>query len=284
MGVEQRLVQERVPHGPSVDDQRDRVAVAPGELRRGDEPDTVTPLRVPRTSSIFEACSKPRIAPKPVSERAGAARSARACRCGSAEMDRRVRERDGLHESQRLASSAWALFRNLRRAGVLKKRSWARQWCPVRAATSSFSATAPPSPRTSVPVSEPRSQRVRKPRDGADGGQRLASEPECPAMLPGRCRGELGRSRVASAPGHLVGGHPDPVVAHPDELPARSFEVHRDGRAVGVGWRSRPSSFTTEAGRSTTSPAAILFDEMIRQATDARHTRGRSRCCQSARS
>jgi hypothetical protein len=38
MRIDQRLVEERVPHGPAIDDQRDRVAVATRELRRSNEP------------------------------------------------------------------------------------------------------------------------------------------------------------------------------------------------------------------------------------------------------
>ena len=48
------------------------------------------------------------------------------------------------------ASSLGAVFRNLSRAGVLKKRSCASTVVPAGAATSSFSMTVPPSPRTRV--------------------------------------------------------------------------------------------------------------------------------------
>ena len=223
-------------------------------------PDTVTPPTVPRTSSIFEAGSKPRIAPS-------RSRSVPARGALSTGLPLWVRRKwiagwaSAMACTSRSvwASSAWALFRNLSRAGVLKKRSWASTRVPGVAATSSFSATAPPSPRTSVPVSEPRSHESTEKRVTAqmagsasplNPSVAIASRSLSVASLEVACR----VSARSTSSGAI------PVPSSLTRMSWRPASLRSTAMAApSASMAFSTSSLTTEAGRSTTSPAAILL-------------------------
>jgi hypothetical protein len=163
--------------------------------------------------------------------------------------------------SSRIAAaiSLGALLRNLRRAGVLKNRSCVSTVVPAEAATSSFSATAPPSPRTRVPVSDPRGhedseKRVTAQMAGSASPRKpsvtMASRSASVASLEVACRR---RARSTSS-----GDMPTPssltrISARPASLRSTVTCVLRASSEFST------SSFTTDAGRSTTSPAAILL-------------------------
>ncbi len=157
------------------------------------------------------------------------------------------------------ATSAGALLRNLRRAGVLKKRSCASTVVPAGAATSSFSLTVPPSPRTSVPVSAPRGHESTEKRVTAQIAGRasprnpsvvIASRSASVASLEVACRR---RARSTSSVDIPTPSSVTRISARPASRRSTVTWVLSASSAFST------SSLTTEAGRSTTSPAAILF-------------------------
>ena len=93
-------------------------------------------------------------------------------------------------------------------------------------------------------------------RDLGDRGQRLAPEPQRrdPEQVLGL--GQLARRVRLERQRQVVGGHPLPVVGHPDQvLPPRSTVTSIRVAPASIAFSS--SSLTTLAGRSITSPAAI---------------------------
>ena len=102
-------------------------------------------------------------------------------------------------------------------------------------------------------------------RDRADRGQRLAAESERADGVEVVVGRELGRRVALERQRQLVGRHPEAVVGRraralaPPSRRSTAIDARPASRAFST------SSFTTEAGRSTTSPAAILLTRCVGQ-------------------
>ena len=142
---------------------------------------------------------------------------------------------------------------------MLKKRSCASTVVPAGAATSSFSLTVPPSPRTRVPMSAPRGhesteKRVTAQMAGSASPRKprvvIASRSASVASFDVACRS---RARSTSSLDMPTPSSVTRIRARPASRRSTVTWVHSASSAFST------SSFTTEAGRSTTSPAAILL-------------------------
>ena len=158
--------------------------------------------------------------------------------------------------------SAGADFMNFRRAGVLKKRSRTSTVVPRARATSSTASTRPPSSAMRVPTTAPAgpsrqvSMRIRQ----TDAMAGMAS-PRKPMVAmearppTSRSLEVAWRSRESSASSRPI---PDPSsVTRTRVSPPSSRSTWIDRAPASRAFSS--NSFTTDAGRSTTSPAAIWF-------------------------
>ena len=156
-------------------------------------------------------------------------------------------------------SSVRGVRRNLRRAGTLKKRSRTSTTVPAFAAAGSTAETVPPSTRTRAPLS---ASCGRLASTSLDTEAMLGSASPRNPMLRMRSRS----SRVAIL---LVAWRDSARTSSPEGIPNPSSRT-RIRRAPPVSSSTAivlapassafsTSSLTTDAGRSTTSPAAIWF-------------------------
>jgi hypothetical protein len=153
--------------------------------------------------------------------------------------------------------SATSDFRNLRLAGRLKKRSATSMHVPSRVPTSRIDAAWPPSMRTSVPLSAPRA-RVRITKCDTEAMLGSASPRNPSVRIAPRSSGReillvACRSTASCA---SSGPIPSPssstrISFLPPSSMATAIRVEPASSAFST------SSLTTDAGRSTTSPAAI---------------------------
>ena len=156
-------------------------------------------------------------------------------------------------------SSVDSAFRNLRRAGMLKNRSRTVIDVPSGSPASSTRRILPPAISMTVPAASSGARvSSRKRRDRSDGRQRLAAESQRGDGQQVFGIADL-RGGVALEGQHgVVAHHAAAVVGDLDELLAAGLDV--DANAVApASSEFSSSSFTTDAGRSTTSPAAILL-------------------------
>src|SRR6056297_387931 len=160
------------------------------------------------------------------------------------------------------SSSMWlysvrSVFRNLRRAGVLKNRSRTSMTVPGGVANGSMSPALPPSHSMRMPDSAPSG---REPSDSRDTEAMLASaSPRKPRLATA--------SRSSSEAILLVAcGCSASAISSPGMPPPSSVMRIRRSPPPSISIRIRrapasrlfsASSLTTEAGRSMTSPAAI---------------------------
>ncbi len=223
-------------------------------------PETANGPSLRSTSRSRPARSKPQSAPtRSRSVRArGAPRTVRPL-CETRKWTSRCASAMASSRRAAAATSLGALLRNLRRAGVLKKRSCASTVVPAGAATSSFSFTVPPSPRTSVPVSAPRGHESSEKRVTAQMAG--SASPRKPSVVMA--------SRSSSAASLEVAWRRRARSTSSLDMPMPSSVTRISARPASrrstVTWVASASSafstssLATEAGRSTTSPAAILL-------------------------
>ena len=160
------------------------------------------------------------------------------------------------------------------RAGMLKNRSRTSTCVPTGMPTSRASARRPPRPSAGSPrVGVGGARRQRQPRHRRDRRQRLAAEAQRAQPAQSSARRELG-GRVPRAA---------PAARRPASCRSRRRRrgpAARPPASISTSMRRAPassafstSSLTTDAGRSTTSPAAIWFGQLGRQ-----HPHLRPRC------
>jgi hypothetical protein len=149
------------------------------------------------------------------------------------------------------ASSVASLLRNLRRAGVLKNSSLTSTSCPGRGRRGAARRCGRPAGRR-CPALGRRGWRFPTPRRWPP-----APRPESPwwPRFPGRADRGSCWWHGGAGPRAARRGNAAAVVFHRDQAHPRPAGA-RDLRGAGVQALST-SSRTTEAGRSTTSPAAI---------------------------
>ena len=148
-------------------------------------------------------------------------------------------------------------FRNLRRAGMLKNRSPTSISVPRAPPASTHAPPTPPSTRISVPLGAARARPQREARHRGDRRQRLAAEAERARRARGRrrcgsCWWRGARARAAHRPAPCRRRRPRRGSAACRRARRRSAT-----RRAPASSAFSTSSLTTEAGRSTTSPAAI---------------------------
>ncbi len=173
-------------------------------------------------------------------------------------VNRRVREGDPGKDVLDVAASVASDFRNARRTGVLKNRLRTSITVPDRPARWFHGPATPPS----IVISAP-SLRVGLTglaahlRHLGDRRERLAAKSERgdPVQVVGSR--QLARRVGSERERQVVGSDPRTVVRDPDEILAAAFDRHIDARCAPASIAFSISSFTTLAGRSTTSPAAI---------------------------
>ena len=155
------------------------------------------------------------------------------------------------------ADSAPSDFKNFRRAGTLKKRSSTVMAVPSGAPTAAVRSTAPPATWISVPPGAPRA-RVRSVKRATEAmlGKASPRKPRVAMAARSSTRRILlvaWRSRLSRASSALM---PRPSSStRSSRLPPYSMVTLM--RRASASSEFSTSSFTTEAGRSTTSPAAI---------------------------
>jgi hypothetical protein len=154
-------------------------------------------------------------------------------------------------------ASATSDLRNLRRAGRLKNRSATSMQVPSLVPISRADAILPPSIRISVPLCAPRA-RVRRTKCDTDAMLGSASPRNPSVRIAPRSSGVLillvaCRSTASCASSASI---PSPSSStRISFLPPSSIVTVMRVAAASSAFST--SSFTTDAGRSTTSPAAI---------------------------
>ena len=157
------------------------------------------------------------------------------------------------------ASSVAGAFKNLRRAGVLKKRSCTSTLVPTSAGTPSRWATTPPSPPSRRPSGAPPARLVTVKRETAQIA--ASASPRKPSVAiasrsSSRASLEVAWRSSASGSSSAVMPWPSSETRINAAPPSRRSTVTVRAPASRA---FSTSSFTADAGRSTTSPAAILF-------------------------
>ena len=94
-------------------------------------------------------------------------------------------------------------------------------------------------------------------RDRRDAGQRLAAKPERADRGQIVGAGDLARRMPLDRQPRVLRVHAFAVVLDPQRLLAAELDGDRNARRAPASSAFSTSSFTTDAGRSTTSPAAI---------------------------
>ena len=225
-------------------------------------PVTVTSPSRRSTSSIRAARSKPRSAPsRSRSPRAlGAVRTALPLWVTRRWMSGWASPMPSRSRSA-AASSVGAVLRNLSRPGVLKKRSCASTVVPAGVSTSSFSLTTPPSPRTRVPVPDASPRGDERTANRVTAQMAGSASPRKPSVAMASRSASVSSFDVAwrrSARSTSSAVMPIPSSVTRMSWRPASFSSTVTARApASIAFST--SSLTTEAGRSTTSPAAILF-------------------------
>ena len=157
------------------------------------------------------------------------------------------------------ASSAAGDFKNFRRAGVLKKRSRTSTLVPSSTGTVSRWVTSPPSPQRRRPAAAPRARLVTPKRETAQIA--ASASPRKPSVAIASRSASLASLEVAwrsSASGSSSAAIPTPSSAtRSSAAPPSRRSTRMDRAAASTAFST--SSFTADAGRSTTSPAAILL-------------------------
>ena len=160
---------------------------------------------------------------------------------------------------------------------------------PSGAPTSRTDAVAPPSMRISVAESWPRGARAEhEVRHRRDARQRFAAEPQRPDRAEILRPGDLARRVPFDGKARVLGLHPLAIVLDANELLAAELDSDLDATSRPASSAFSTSSLTTDAGRSTTSPAAIWLARCSGKPVDARHVRssvlacGRTRACIAA--
>ncbi|KAF5056024.1 hypothetical protein DSECCO2_371560 [anaerobic digester metagenome] len=152
------------------------------------------------------------------------------------------------------------LFWNLRRAGVLKKRSSTVTVVPNGAGTSPVSSTIPPTVTIRAARRSPSRREMIERRDTAAIEARASPRKPIVATAP---RSSTSRSllvvcgRIASWRSSADMPHPSSVTRTEAIAPARA-SIAMKTRPEPASSAFSASSFTTEADRSITSPAAIF--------------------------
>ena len=228
VGLEQRLGQERVSRtGRPLTIEHDLVAAAAGELGRARPAPTRgrRALRGPPPAAARPS-SKPQQRADAVAQvvaRAGAVRTGRPL-CVTRKVRRRVRERELGHErAGRPPARSRAALRNLRRAGVLKKRSLHLDLVPAAAGTSSRCAHGAALARApACPSAAPRGhERTAKRVTAQIAGSASPRKPSVAIASRSASVASLDVAWRARASVHLVGRHAEAVVGHADRAAAR---------------------------------------------------------------
>ena len=146
--------------------------------------------------------------------------------------------------------------KNLRRAGALKKRRPTPTVVPRRRAVSVTSATEPPAARTTVPAPSPSAVSISSCETEQIAGNASPRKPKLRTPTKSPAERILDVACRASASTASSRDMPEPssltrISWRPPSSTAMSMEVAPASSAFST------SSFTTDAGRSTTSPAAI---------------------------
>ena len=158
------------------------------------------------------------------------------------------------------ASSVCSDRRNFLRAGTLKNRSRTVMDVPAASAASSQRSILPPAISTSAPV-DSSGDRVSSSSRETDAIEGSAS-PRNPSVamesrsLTSRSLLVAWRSKASMASSRDM---PQPSSVDADQPPAAAFDLDAKVGSPPASREFSRSSLTTEAGRSTTSPAAILF-------------------------
>ena len=158
-----------------------------------------------------------------------------------------------------LPASVALVLRNFLRAGVLKKRSSTRTVVPISQPASSISGVFPPEMSTRVPRSSD-ARRVRSEKRETDAIVGSAS-PRKPSVET-FCRSEAEAILLVAwrriAVSASVRDMPRPLsVTRMKLVPPPMISISTASAPASIAFST--SSLTTEAGRSTTSPAAILL-------------------------
>ena len=224
------------------------------------QPATCTPCSTRSTASSRSVVSQPHSAPTRWrrSAAAGAVSAARPplvtrnCVAGCA--------RASWPTMRRLADSSVAgALRNFRRAGVLKKRSWTSTVVPTSPGTLSRWLSTPPSPASRRPSAAPRARLVTVKRETAQ--MAASASPRKPSVA--MASRSSSRASLEVACRSSASGNSSAVMPWPSSVTrSRAAPPSRRSTAIERAPASSAfstSSFTAEAGRSTTSPAAILL-------------------------
>ena len=156
------------------------------------------------------------------------------------------------------AVSVRSAFRNFRRAGVAKNRSFTSISVPRERAAGRGGVSVPPSTEiTCAIVATARARCNRQPADRPDRGQGLAAEPE-EADIHQIVVGELRCGMALDRQCQILGAHADPVIGHADEGLATASEGDVDLGGAGVDG-VLDKLLHHAGGRSMTSPAAMRF-------------------------
>ena len=165
---------------------------------------------------------------------------------------RQCERRGGLARGAGLAGDRTEKFR---RAGVLKKSARTAMVVPRWRTAGATASSRLPVTVISVGVGSVGGEH-RESGHRRDGGQRFATEPEGAHAHQIRGVDDLAGGVAVERQDGVVAAHARAIVAHQDERLASLLRSTRTFRAP-ASMAFSTSSFTTEAGRSTTSPAAI---------------------------
>jgi hypothetical protein len=173
--------------------------------------------------------------------------------------------------SSQRANSVASLFRNLRRAGVLKYRSSTSIAVPAARAAGSTGETCPASQamRQAWPLGR-RAAHDPEAGDGTDRGERLAAETQRGGALQVRQRGDLAGREAGYREGQVVGFDAAAVVDHADAAGPAFGELDRDALRARV---EAVLHQLLEGGRGAVDDLARrdLVDEELGKRSDAAH-------------